>query len=410
MGDHSVTKIDHASHLLLDQPLVRLPHELLHKNFRAARLVIEKERNPVTSTLKEAANASLKGGASAADVLKTLDSVLARMQGVKRKLAACADEEARLYRHVDARARHLGELQSMHAFEDVKYEQWSRKRLDRLLVDYLMRQGYGESARALAAEKGIVDLVDIETFEQMNRIRQSLLNKSVKEALDWCTENKKELRKNDSNLEFQLRFQQYVELVRTQQEDKLLEAIVFARKHLYPFKDTFPDEYAHAGVLLAFPPRDMETQHREMYHPARWTKLADLFVQTHNQLLGVPSYPLLHVALQSGLSALKTPACHSSTCNGGGGSAAPSSGAGSSSSVCPICSTELNALARNVPYAHHNQSHVDNDLMMLPSGRVYSQRRLAEHARKAGLPEGQFKDLRTGEVVNAEELRKIYIT
>lgn len=85
----------------------------------------------------------------------------------------------------------------MHAFEDVKYEQWSRKRLDRLLVDYLMRQGYGDSARALAGEKGIGDLVDIETFEQMNRIRQSLLNQSVKEALDWCTENKKELRKND---------------------------------------------------------------------------------------------------------------------------------------------------------------------------------------------------------------------
>lgn len=141
-----------------------------------------------------------------------------------------------------------------------------------------------------------------------------------------------------------------------------------------------------------------------MYHPARWTKLADLFVQTHNQLLGVPSYPLLHVALQAGLSALKTPACHSA--NGGGAGGSP----GTSSSVCPICSTELNALAQNVPYAHHNQSHVDSDLMMLPSGRVYSQRRLAEHARKAGLAEGQVKDLRTGEVVSADELRKIYIT
>lgn len=221
-----------------------------------------------------------------------------------------------------------------------------------------------------------------------------------------------------SNLEFQLRFQQYVELIRSQQEDKLLEAIVFARKHLYPFKDTFPHEYAHAGVLLAFPPDTIDTG--DMYHQTRWTKLADLFVQTHNQLLGVPSYPLLHVALQSGLSALKTPACHSSNSSNGiggantaannnGGGAAPNSSS-SSSSVCPICSTELNALARNVPYAHHDQSHVDNDLMMFPSGRVYSQRRLAEHARKAGLAEGQVKDIRTGEVVATDELRKIYIT
>lgn len=119
------------------------------------------------------------------------------MRGVKRKLEDCDQEEARLYRQLGARARHLGDLAGMHAFEDVKYEQWSRRRLDRLMVDYLMRQGYGQSARALAADKGIGDLADIETFEQMNRIRQSLLNRSVKEALDWCSENKKELRKMD---------------------------------------------------------------------------------------------------------------------------------------------------------------------------------------------------------------------
>lgn len=126
--------------------------------------------------------------------------MIARMRGIKRKLSVCADEEARLYRQVDARAKHLGDLQNIHAFEDVKYEQWSRIRLDRLLIDYLMRQGYDESAKALAAKKGIEDLVDIQTFEQMNRIRQRLLNHSVKEALDWCTENKKELRKMDVSL------------------------------------------------------------------------------------------------------------------------------------------------------------------------------------------------------------------
>lgn len=174
-----------------------MPYELLHKTIRAAHFTVEKEGVFIKKTLKDSANASLKGGASPDDVLKNLDSMIARMRGVKRKLSACADEEQRLYRQVDARVKHLDELSHMHTFEDVKYEQWSRKRLDRLLVDYLMRQGYGDSARALAEEKNIQDLVDINTFEQMNRVRQSLLNKSVKEALDWCTENKKELRKMD---------------------------------------------------------------------------------------------------------------------------------------------------------------------------------------------------------------------
>jgi macrophage erythroblast attacher len=123
--------------------------------------------------------------------------MIARVRGVKRKLEGCDQEESRLYRQVGARVKHLSDLGQMHAFEDVKYEHWSRKRLDRLLVDYLMRQGYGQSARALARDKGVGDLVDIDTFEQMNRVRQSLLNRNVKDALDWCTENKKELRKMD---------------------------------------------------------------------------------------------------------------------------------------------------------------------------------------------------------------------
>jgi macrophage erythroblast attacher len=83
----------------------------------------------------------------------------------------------------------------MQSLDDVKYEEWSRTRLDRLLVDYLLRNGYKDSALALAKEKGIEDLVDVETFVQMSRIRESLLNRRVTEALTWCQENKKELRK-----------------------------------------------------------------------------------------------------------------------------------------------------------------------------------------------------------------------
>ncbi|KAK7742082.1 GID complex subunit containing RING finger motif [Cytospora paraplurivora] len=407
MADHSVTKIDHANHLLLDQPLVRLPYELLHKNFRSAHFTVAKEDTFVKKQLKDTANAALKGGASPDDVLRNLDTIIARVRGVKRKLESCDQEEARLYQQLGARTRHLNDLTGMHAFEDVKYEHWSRKRLDRLMVDYLMRQGYSQSARALAKDKGIVDLVDIETFEQMNRIRQSLLNRSVKEALDWCTENKKELRKMDSNLEFQLRFQQYIELVRTQDEDKLIEAINFARKYLYPFKESFPEDYGRAGILLAFPPDATDDEHRAMYDQSRWSRLADIFTEKHNALLGLPSFPLLHIALQSGLSALKTPACHSSHASS---SSTPSHHTSLTSSVCPICSTELNELARSVPYAHHTQSHVEHDLLLLPNGRVYGQQKLEAYARKAGLPPGRVKDLRTGEVYDSDKLKKVYIT
>ncbi|TVY31275.1 Protein FYV10, partial [Lachnellula subtilissima] len=58
----------------------------------------------------------------------------------------------------------------------------------------------------------------------------------------------------ESKLEFTLRFQQYIEMIRTQDEQKLLNAITHAKKYLLPFKDTFPGEIQQVYGLLAFPP------------------------------------------------------------------------------------------------------------------------------------------------------------
>jgi macrophage erythroblast attacher len=130
-------------------------------------------------------------------VLKNLDSVIARMRGLKRKLSACADEEQRLHRKAERRVEHLGELYGMQSLDDPRYEGWSQTRLNRLLVDYMCREGYTESAGSLAKEQNIEELTDVSTFVQAKKIRDSLRNGSVTEALAWCAENKKELKKMD---------------------------------------------------------------------------------------------------------------------------------------------------------------------------------------------------------------------
>jgi macrophage erythroblast attacher len=219
-----------------------------------------------------------------------------------------------------------------------------------------------------------------------------------------------------------LRFQQYIELVRTQDQSKLVESIAHAKKFLLPFKDTYPKQVQQACGLLAFPPGTRAegysvshsplfttpnlTPPKELYSPKRWDDLAKLFTETHNNLLGLPPIPLLHIALSAGLSALKTPTCHSSHIS----SISPTSSSSLTTSVCPICSTELHDLARNVPYAHHTKSHVESDLVLLPNQYVYGLERLVEHSRKAGLEDGCIKDLRTGEVFSREDCKKVYIS
>lgn len=61
------------------------------------------------------------------------------------------------------------------------------------------------------------------------------------------------------NLEFELRLQQYIEMIRTGDKKKLLEAMVHAKKYLTPYMETQSTEISHAAGLLAFP-RDTKAE------------------------------------------------------------------------------------------------------------------------------------------------------
>lgn len=223
-----------------------------------------------------------------------------------------------------------------------------------------------------------------------------------------------------------LRFQQYIELVRTQDTTKLLEAIQHAKKFINPYKDQYREEVQKAAGLLAFSPGHEPSSYnvnafpsvimnpqilisiQELFSQSRWNDLANIFTQTHYALLALPSVPLLHIALSAGLSALKNPSCHSAHLSS---SATPSASASITTSVCPICSTELNELARKVPYANHTVSHVEPDAVVLPNNRVYGLKSLEEYSLKSGLHvEGKVKDLTTGEVFSLTEVKKIFIS
>lgn len=180
--------------------------------------------------------------------------MIKRMQGLKRKMDALHSDEKVLHQHSRRRIQHLQNLYEIPSLADVKYDEWSRIRLNRLLVDYLLRCGYGQSARALAREKGIEELVDLDVFVQCHRIEESLRRRSTQECLVWCVEHRPMIRKLDNRLEFEIRLQQYVELRRNGQ---LVEARQHARKHLIHQADLYPQEVNKAAGLLAFPP---ETQ------------------------------------------------------------------------------------------------------------------------------------------------------
>ena len=242
--------------------------------------------------------------------------MIARMQTFKRKLEKLNTEEEALHEHTSKRIKHLQDLFDTNSFSDVKYEQWSRTRLDRLMVDYLLRSGYSRTAASLAEAKQISHLIDLDTFTACHKIAASLARGETKEALAWITENKNSLKKlvqpphQNTDLEFCLRLQQFVELVRCK---KATEAQKHATTYLAPHAMSRPDPVLAAAGLLAMPADTGAEPYKDLFSGSRWLSLSHLFVETHHTLLSLPTQPLLHVGLSAGLSALKTPAVTPST-------------------------------------------------------------------------------------------------
>jgi macrophage erythroblast attacher len=228
---------------------------LSRQTFKSAQRAIEHASKNVLADFKAAQQSASKS--SPEKTFNDIDGMISRMSTLKRKLESLHEEEQKYNRASRVRIEHLQTLYDVQSLVDVKYDEWSRTRLSRLLVDYLLRSGYVNSASALAKAKGIEDLVDIDAFMAAEKIDRSLRqNHNPTVALNWCKENEKALQKMDPTMELQyeLRLQQYIEMLRAghektrmwdeaamapphgtalrQSEQLLAEARIHARKYL----------------------------------------------------------------------------------------------------------------------------------------------------------------------------------
>lgn len=400
--------------------------------------MIDHEQKATTALLKEAARNANTSDAS--ETLDALDAMISRMEKLKRRLSQLHSEEQSLLDQSSKRIRHLQELYEIPSLTDVKYETWSRKRLDILMGEFLLSQGLIESATALAKSKDVEDFIDLDIFTSCHKIADSIQRGQTADALQWIKDNRDALKKlveketvsqtstspaitsKISTLEYELRFQEYIELLRqfSTLQNARVEALDHAQKYLYPHNAAHPSQTLILGGLLAQVPTNPTEPYAEYFAATRWTYISHLFIETHHQVYNLPTRPLLQVALSAGLSALKTPACHSPL-NPASATTSQHANLGGST-MCPICSTELNTLARSVPYAHHTKSSVENDPMMLPNGRVYGRERLLELEKKhlrltnpSGNPDElagkrEVVDAVTGEIFKWEDLKRVYIT
>ncbi|CAA7407654.1 unnamed protein product [Spirodela intermedia] len=387
-----------AESLKLEHQFLRVPLEHLKKTMRTNHRAAEKEISAVLSNVAELSSASVPGDEdshrrSREEAVHQLTSLVSRLQGLKRKLEEGGRAENLQVQRCRARLNHLDALTL-----DSQAE-WNSNRLRRVLVDYMLRMSYYETAEKLANISGLQELVDIDVFLDAKRVIDALQNEEVAPALAWCAENKTRLKKSKSTLEFQLRLQEFIELVRV---DSNMQAIVYARKHLALWAASHMKELQRVMATLAFKSNTECATYKVLFEPKQWDCLVELFKQEFCKLYGMTLEPLLNIYLQAGLTALKTPFCYEENCT----------------KEDPLSQESFRRLATSLPFSKQQNSKLvcyitkelmdtENPPLVLPNGYVYSTKALEDMAKRN---DGKIICPRTGYACNFSELIKAFIS
>ncbi|GAU92642.1 hypothetical protein RvY_04695 [Ramazzottius varieornatus] len=387
----------------LEHPTLKVPYEVFNKKYRHSQKVIDKEQHAVNSAVDEMEKQLMASATSIPVMVNLLDNMMERLRALKRKTSDSIDEDCAAVRACKTRIAHL------HTFTS-DTPSFEKRRLDRLMVEHCFRCGYYDSASLLARKTGVEELANLDIFMAAQEIEASLMRKETDQALAWCNENKSRLKKHNSFLEFYLRQQEVIELIKKGRKS-CMDAILHARRHFSSFDDVrqYERDIQKTMTLLAVlnKPGDIENPYLDLLSEARWTWLIEEFRRESVKMYQFSPDSAFSVALQAGLSALKTQNCVSKN---------PEDGL-QRNKDCPVCQECLSALADPLPFAHCSQSRLvcyitgepldeSNRPMMLPNGYVYGEKALHLMASE---DHGIVTCPRTKEVFKISEAQRVFV-
>ncbi|TIA89893.1 hypothetical protein E3P99_01860 [Wallemia hederae] len=407
--------------LILEIYFIRSPFEKLRKAFRNCQKHLEKDLLAISNGI----NGSLDDAA--------IDALIKKAQNLKARLTVLESAQQECFNQLQYRCAHIKStlLDGYHSNDAQLVENFKHLRLQRWIIDWCLRNNRIDLSKLLTANSNIEQLIDVELFQEIIQIESDLLNNDCNSALAWCSDNKLTLRKLNIQFEFDLRLQQYIELIR---QGQVAQAISYLRTHLISHFSTHSKQIQQAVALLAFPETSIVGVYRNLYNKSRWLDLSAKFKNVALRLYGLSTQPMLHVALSVGLPSLKLQSCTiaQSTAqnnhdnefehlyNGYSFLSSRNEKLLDNYSInCPTCNSDmLGALAQQVPHSHHTNSSIvckisgdvvkDGEMLAFPNGRVYSKSVLRDVADKD--PQNLVRCPRDGTVVHYSKLRKVFVS
>src|SRR5207249_11171755 len=132
----------------------------------------------------------------------------------------------------------LENMSLIEKLEDMSKEAWlerleelriHRSDMNKLIMNYLVTEGFKEAAEKFQLEAGVKASVDLESLDHRIRIRDFIQNGSITEAISMINKLHPELLDDDRYLFFHLQQQHLIELIR---DRNIEEALKFAQEHL----------------------------------------------------------------------------------------------------------------------------------------------------------------------------------
>lgn len=143
------------------------------------------------------------------------------------------------------------------------------REIDKLILNYLVIEGFKEAAEEFIQESGLdeqedVKKLDLGSIDYRLKVRQAIQNGEIDSAVRELNNFDTEILDNNPNVYFHLKLQEFLEKIRSNRQstdesdgiNKIMEAIEFARENLAPIAQEqaggqFLEELEDAMSLLA---------------------------------------------------------------------------------------------------------------------------------------------------------------
>lgn len=193
---------------------------------------MDRELNVILQTAASELEKGLDSQANVGNITKLLDGVIEKLNVLKRKSEESICDEIFSANVCKKRLEHIKQnVSNASSFhnkmqidgEDQSNEsqialaaanQWKKIRLNRLIVEHFLRLGYYDTAEILANRSGIRDITNIDIFQVSREVEKDLAQHNTAKCILWCIDNKSKLRKINSEIEYKLRQQEFIELIR----------------------------------------------------------------------------------------------------------------------------------------------------------------------------------------------------